>query len=62
MQAEGAAGPGIGAAQKGSGILALQLALRALHLHKLQGSPKKASFLNYNPDVDFYVILVFVLV
>ena len=40
VQAEGAAGPGAGEAETGSRFLALQLALRALHLHKLQGSPQ----------------------
>lgn len=39
MQPEGAAGPRSGAAQAGGGVLAVQLALQALHLHKLQGSP-----------------------
>lgn len=46
MQAEGAAGPGAAAAETGSGVLALQLALRALHLHELQGSPQIIS--DYN--------------
>lgn len=36
---EGTAGPRSGADQAGGGILAVQLALQALHLHKLQGSP-----------------------
>lgn len=41
VQAEGAAGPGAGEAETGSCVLALHLALWALHLHKLQGSPLK---------------------
>lgn len=39
VQPEGTAGPGCGAAQAGGGVLAVQLALQALHLHELQGSP-----------------------
>lgn len=37
VQAEGAAGAGVGQAETGSSVLARRLALGPLHLHQLQG-------------------------